>query len=153
MAKPAPKSDDLVPLLRSLQKADSNPADVIAWLVTQPNANGTLYLERVVRSYMSTVRNAPQRLILNDSEPRNVFACHKVADLDKLAWDVFRSAPNYAEVNRYPGHGQLSAGLAVYRRYLEHLERDVAYDITTPPVSPLVAQEESHGIPPLQVGA
>ena len=36
-----------------------DPEDVIAWLVAQPNANGTLYLENVVRQYMGALRAAP----------------------------------------------------------------------------------------------
>ncbi len=99
-----------------------DPKDVIAWLVTQPNANGTLYLENVVRTYMSALRSAPRRLVLQTSRIRNVFECHTVAELDEL-WALFKAAPNYVDVNRTPWHGQLSAGLAVYRRYLEHLEK------------------------------
>lgn len=106
-----------------------NSNDVIEWLVTQPNANGTLYLKSVLRLYMSALRNAPKKLILKDSENRNVFDCQTEAELEEL-WKIFKSAPNYNEINRNPWHGQLSAGLAVYRRYLEHLERDGANEIT-----------------------
>lgn len=102
---------------------DVKADDVIAWLVTQPNVNGTLYLENVMRSYMSALRNAPQKLILDESVNRNIFACHTVKELDKL-WQVFKAAPNYIEVNRTPWHGQLSAGLAAYRRYIKYLEED-----------------------------
>lgn len=97
-----------------------NPNDVVTWLVTQPNANGALYLKNVVRTYMSALRNAPDKLTLS-LEGRDVFSCHTVDELDSL-WNTFKSAPNYVEVNRTPWHGQLSAGLAVYRRYLEHIE-------------------------------
>jgi len=103
------------------QKNSINPDDVVAWLVTQPNANGTLYLERVVRSYMGTLNNAPSKLELSDSIKRNVFECSSVDELDSLV-RLFKTAPNYAEINQTMGHGQLSAGLAVFRRYLEHLE-------------------------------
>lgn len=95
-----------------------NPVDVIEWLVTQPNAHGTLYLENVVRSYISALRSAPSKLDLAINK-RDVFSCLTVAELDVL-WDVFREAPNYKEVNSATS-GSLSAGLAVYRRYLEHL--------------------------------
>ncbi|MCO5388575.1 MAG: hypothetical protein NHB14_25470 [Desulfosporosinus sp.] len=94
------------------------PDDVIAWLVTQPNANGTLYLENVARSYIRALRSAPPKLALT-LENRDPFACHTVAELDAL-WDAFRSALNYKTVNSVTS-GSLSAGLAVYRRYLEHL--------------------------------
>jgi hypothetical protein len=95
-----------------------NPDDIIAWLVTQPNANGTLYLENVARSYISALRSAPPKLALS-LENRDVFSCHTVTELDAL-WDAFRSASNYKTVNSVTS-GSLSAGLAVYGRYLEHL--------------------------------
>lgn len=95
-----------------------NPDDVIAWLVTQPNVNGTLYLENVARLYISALRSAPPKLALT-LENRDVFSCHTVAELDALC-DTFRSASNYKTVNSVTS-GSLSAGLAAYRRYLEHL--------------------------------
>ncbi len=95
-----------------------NPDYVIAWLVTQPNANGTLYLENVARTYIRALRSAPPKLALS-LENRNVFSCHTVAELDAL-WDAFKSASNYKKVNSVTS-GSFSAGLAVYRRYLEHL--------------------------------
>lgn len=122
--------DDRVFLVSSHKKTDSTISrslpdikadDVIAWLVTQPNANGTLYLDSVLRSYMRALRKAPQKLTLDDSINRIVFACHTVEELDKL-WYAFKAAPNYVEINRTPWHGQFSAGLATYRRYIEYIE-------------------------------
>lgn len=95
-----------------------NPDDVITWLVTQPNAHGTLYLENVVRSYIRALRSAPPKLDLSIKN-RDVFSCHTVTELDEL-WDAFKSASNYKAVNSVTS-GSFSAGLAVYRRYLEHL--------------------------------
>ena len=118
---------------------DINPDDVVAWLMTQTNANGTLYLDNVVRTYMSALRNAPQKLILPEPASRNVFACHKVAEVDDL-WRAFKESPNYVDVSRTPWHGQLSAGLAVYRRYLEHLENEGG--TTTPAVEPIQPEPE-----------
>jgi hypothetical protein len=100
-----------------------NPDDVVAWLITRPNSNGTLYLERVVRSYMGTLRNAPLQLKLQSSVNRNVFACKFLAEFDELV-ETYRTAPNFVEINRTMGHGQFSAALAAYRRYLEHLENN-----------------------------
>lgn len=111
--------------------APINPNDVVAWLVTQPNANGTLYLENVVRSYISALRNAPSKLTLS-IENRDVFSCHTVAELD-LLWNTFKAAPNYININHTPWHGQLSAGLAVYRRYLEYLSGNQGNSSIVPP--------------------
>lgn len=106
--------------LNNLPKGRVIPENVLEWLVTQLNANGTLYLKSVARSYISTICSAPSKLNLPlPLESRDVFACQTVAELDTL-WDLFKTAPNYIEVNRNLGHGQFSAGLAAYRRYLEY---------------------------------
>jgi hypothetical protein len=96
-----------------------DPEDVIAWLVTQPNANGTLYLEHVVRQYMRSLHSAPMKLSMLSVENRNVFDCHTVPELDKL-WNIFKTAQNYKKVNSDMS-GMFSAGLGVYRRYLDSI--------------------------------
>lgn len=103
-------------------KDDVSPTDVIAWLITQPNAKGTLYLESVAKTYMSALRNAPRKLALQVTQNRDVFGCHTVSEFIDLC-TAFKDAPNYNEVNKVQWRGQLSAGLAVYQRYLEHLEK------------------------------
>lgn len=105
-----------------LQKIDINSDDVVAWLVTQPNTNGTLFLERVARRYMRSIQLTPRKLDIA-LESSSVFSVHTVLELDRL-WDSFKSAPNYAEANRNAGHGEFSAGLAAYRRYLEFIEKN-----------------------------
>lgn len=97
-----------------------NPEDVIAWLVTQPNANGTLYLENVARKYMGILRIAPAKLdtpVFMDA--RSVFACRTPDELNAY-WDIFKAAPNYKQVNNSTS-GMLSAALNCYMRYLQHL--------------------------------
>jgi hypothetical protein len=98
---------------------DINTEALIAWLTTQPNANGTLYLERVVRQYIWALRYASAKLILTTVDNRNVFSCQTVEELNSL-WEVFKSAPNYKDVNRGVS-GQFSAGLSCLSRYLEYL--------------------------------
>jgi hypothetical protein len=127
-------------VLKQTPKHAINPEDVVAWLVTQPNANGTLYLENVVRTYMSALRNAPKRLILPEAMNSDVFSHVTLADFDTL-WATFKESPNYIDVNRTPWHGQLSAGLAAYRRYLESVEFGSAYSAATP-VSTKVAEDD-----------
>ena len=104
-----------------------NPEDVIVWLVTQPNANGTLYLEHVVRKYMRSLRSAPIKLSSLSLENRDVFTCHTVAELNEL-WGIFKSAPNYKKVNNDTS-GMFSAGLEVYRRYLENFKDNNAKNV------------------------
>lgn len=97
-----------------------SPENLIMWLTTQPNANGTLYLENVVRQYVRYLHSAPSRLDLPlPMEERDVFACHTVAELNTL-WETFRTAPNYKMVNN-DTRGSFSAGLSCLSRYLEYL--------------------------------
>jgi len=89
----------------------------VAWLVTQPNVNGTLYLERVAKNYARTLRSAPLRLTLALSEQkREVFSCRTLGEFDDLR-QTFHTAPNYREINEAT-HGAFAAGLAAYRKYL-----------------------------------
>jgi len=107
-----------------------DPEAVIAWLVTQPNANGTLYLENVVRQYMSALRSAPAKLeipILADN--RSVFSCQTPKELIAY-WNLFKASPNYKQVNSSTS-GMFSAGMGCYLRYLEYLEIDSTQDITS----------------------
>ena len=102
-------------------KSAIDPKEVIAWLVTQPNANGTLYLENVVRQYMSALRASPAKLqIPSTSNVRSVFTCHTPDELNAY-WDIFRAAPNYQQVNSSTS-GMFSAGMGCYMRYLQHLQ-------------------------------
>lgn len=106
-------------LIGKQARHDINPEALIVWLTTQPNANGTLYLERVVRQYIWALRYAPAKLILATVDNRNVFSCQTVEELNSL-WEVFKSAPNYKDVNQRAS-GQFSAGLSCLSRYLECL--------------------------------
>ena len=105
-------------------KSAIDPEDVIAWLVTQPNANGTLYLENVVRQYMGALRAAPAKLqIPVVFDVRSVFTCHTPDELNAY-WDIFRAAPNYNQVNSSTS-GMFSAGMGCYMRYLQHLQDEL----------------------------
>jgi len=123
---------EVKPIIVPKHSSDSiiDPEDVIAWLITQPNANGTLYLENVVRQYMATLRTAPAKLeihILADN--RCVFSCHTPKELIAY-WNLFKAAPNYKQVNSSTS-GMFSAGMGCYLRYLEYLENDSTQNITS----------------------
>ena len=101
-----------------------DPEDVITWLVTQPNANGTSYLENVLRQYMGALRAAPAKLqIPVVFDLRSVFTCHTPDELNAY-WDIFRAAPNYKQVNSSTS-GMFSAGIGCYMRYLQHLSDEL----------------------------
>jgi len=108
---------------------DIDPENLISWLITQTNANGTLYLERVVRQYIWALRIAPAMLVLDNIDNRNVFSCQTVDELDFL-WDIFKSAPNYKVVNQHVS-GQFSAGLSCLSRYLNYLSGQPEYPSIT----------------------
>lgn len=102
-----------------------DPDVVIAWLVKQPNANGTLYLKSVVRQYMSSISSAPLKLRLSIAPiKRNVFACQTANELTQL-WETFKKAPNYKKVNMNTS-GMFSAGMRCLLRYLQHLSKDTS---------------------------
>jgi hypothetical protein len=104
-----------------------DPEDVIAWLVTQPNANGTLYLENVVRQYMGALRTAPAKLdIPVVVDIRSVFTC-RTPDALNAYWEIFKATPNYKKVNSSTS-GMFSAALNCYMRYLQHLANSVQAD-------------------------
>lgn len=129
---PVDNEHEVKPVIVPKHASDSiiDPEDVIAWLVTQPNANGTLYLENVVRQYMGALRTAPAKLeipILADN--RSVFSCHTSKELIAY-WNLFKAAPNYKQVNSSTS-GMFSAGMGCYLRYLEYLESDSTQDITS----------------------
>jgi hypothetical protein len=102
----------------------NNPEDVIAWLVTQPNVNGSLYLKNVVKQYVSALCAAPKKLQLPVLfDVRSVFSCQTPDELNAY-WDIFRAAPNYKQVN-YSTSGMFSAGMNCYMRYLQHLSGEL----------------------------
>lgn len=109
----------------------TDPEIVIAWLVTQPNANGTLYLESVVRQYMRALRTVPTKLEIKSPIVNNwgVFSCQTPEELTAY-WDLLKSAPNYKQVN-ISTSGMFSAGMGCYLRYLEYLENDSFPNVTT----------------------
>lgn len=100
-----------------------DPEDVISWLITQPNANGTLYLENVVRQYMGILRTAPAKFE-NPSlkDYRSVFSYQTPEALTE-SWNLFKASSNYKQVNRSTS-GMFSAGMGCYMRYLEHLQKE-----------------------------
>lgn len=101
-----------------------NPDDFVAWLITQQNLHGSLYLERVARHYARYLRTAPLKLDITLSvDERDVFACISTVKFDEIR-NAFLAAPNYKAVNG-DGHQSFSAGMTAYRRYLESLETQV----------------------------
>lgn len=113
--------------MTNLDACTVNPESIIAWLVTQPNARGTVYLENVARQYIRALRFAPARLEMSaETNARNVFTYYTPEEL-RACWNMFKKAPNYKQVNSTTS-GAFSAGMGCLLRYLEHLEKDGSQD-------------------------
>lgn len=95
----------------------------ISWLVTQKNARGTYYLERIARRYAYYLRVTPKKLNISLPEnERSVFNCKTVESFNRLL-SIFVSAPNFDEINQN-GHRSFSAGLSAYKRFLDSIENN-----------------------------
>ena len=103
--------------------------DFIAWLTTQLNSRGTLYLERVAYHYARYLRTAPPKLNLplSDDE-RNVYVKRTPTEFDSLV-QIFTSASNYEAVNS-DGHQTFSAALKCFARYLVFLSESEGANMT-----------------------
>ena len=98
-----------------------NPDDFITWLITQQNARGSLYLERVAHHYVRYLRTSPPKLDMAfTTDERDIFACASTKKFAEMR-NAFLSAPNYKVING-EGHQSFSAGMNAYMRYLESLE-------------------------------
>jgi len=99
---------------------DSHMGDFIVWLTTQTNANGSTFLKHVAQRYARSLASIPIKLdIPLTTEERNVFHLQRIDEFDRIE-EIFRTAPNYKEVN-HADHCSFSAGLGAYRRYVEYL--------------------------------
>ena len=100
-------------------RTNINVNNFINWLITQPNANGSLYLERVARRYAWYMKSTPLRLEISlPLESRDVFSCQTLEDFEQLQ-KILISAPNYKIINSI-GHYTFSSGMKCYARYLSH---------------------------------
>lgn len=97
-----------------------SPESVVAWLVTQPNARGTLYLEHVARSYMWALRTMPAKLDLPpELTSKSIFSCQTPEELNQY-WAILKTAPNYQELSDYTRI--FSPGMKCFLRYLQFLQ-------------------------------
>lgn len=110
-------------IINERPQSKTKEENFVAWLITQPNANGSLYLERVARQYTRYLRSQPPKLdIALALNERRVFECVSLKQFDILC-QAFRSARNFKEVNSQ-GHQTFSAGLSAYRRYLQFIDKN-----------------------------
>lgn len=92
------------------------------WLTTQTNSRGLPYRTTVAHRYAACLRTEPLKLdIPLPAEERDTYRCRTLQNFDRLN-KIFRTAPNFQEVDRESGRGTFSAGLSAYRRYVRYLE-------------------------------
>ena len=121
-SSPAPHEavSNIIPIKEIGTIATPTPDGFISWLITQPNRNGTSYLEHVARAYLSSLRTAPNKLLIKSPITElDVFTCKSTMELEQL-WSVFKQAPNYRDVN-ISTSSQFSAGMNCLMRYLDFL--------------------------------
>ena len=97
-----------------------DPEAFVRWMMTQLNADGSLYLENVVRQYVRSIHLAPLGLELNLlPTDRDVFSYSNPERFSRLR-DSFLAAPNFDLING-KWNDSLAAGLNSYLLYLYHL--------------------------------
>ncbi len=120
-----------------------NPDEMIAWLITQRNENGTRYLKYVVERYIHTLQRAPAKLDLPPGINLNVFSCQSVEEFNML-WERYKAAPNFESINA-KNYGRLSEGLSCLSRYLSYLTESqnekILFDFIQKP-APSIEQPE-----------
>jgi hypothetical protein len=121
-------------IITSSQRKDTDAEErFVAWLVTQQNSHGSLYLERVARQYARYLRTQPPKLDISmKQEDRNVFICKSDEDFECL-YKEFLSASNFKDVN-LQGHQSFSAGLVAYRRYVQYMEQNENSEMSETPL-------------------
>lgn len=88
------------------------------WLTAQTNSRGLPYRATVAHRYAACRRTEPLKLdIPLSAEERDTYRCRTLQNFGRLN-KVFRTAPNFQEVDRKSDHGTFSAGLSAYRRYV-----------------------------------
>jgi hypothetical protein len=91
-------------------------------LITQSDANGTLYSKQVAREYVKALCHTPMKLDITDEwKSRDVFSCQTPEELLNY-WNVYIGASNYEEVNA-ASFGCFSEGMNCYFKYLTSLTR------------------------------
>lgn len=107
------------------------------WLTTQTNARGLPYKAHVANRYAACLRTEPFKLDLSlSTEERDIYRCQTLQDFDRLN-QIFRSAPNFQEVDRGSGHGTFSAGISAYRRFVRYLECGIEEAFTNIMTTPI----------------
>ena len=89
-----------------------------AWLNMLPEKK---YSESTIYRYVRALENAEEWLGVQFTKPiLDVTGIEEFLDID----NHIKSLPNYEEVNQQHGHGDLSAALTLYKKYVEFLNQE-----------------------------
>lgn len=101
-----------------LQKANNLEVAFKNWLSIQVKTNGELYSENTQNQYISAIKAVPAAFVGAIDPCKSVFEITDVTAFDK-AITAIKADEGYDAFNRARGNGSLSAGLDLYRRFLE----------------------------------
>jgi hypothetical protein len=82
------------------------------WMDNRP---GHQYRKSTISKYVVALKKVEERLGIHLEKP--IFEITDIEEFDKVA-KFIKAQPNYEEINRKYGRGDLSAGLSAYSQYL-----------------------------------
>lgn len=89
-----------------------------AWLNNFPDKN---YSESTIYRYVRALEKAEEWLGVQFFKPvLEITVIEEFSDIDQF----IKNLPNYEAVNQQHGHGDLSAALTLYRKYVEYLNQE-----------------------------
>lgn len=107
-----------------------------AWLNNLPDKN---YSESTIYRYVRALEKAEEWLEVELTKPiLDVTETEEFSDID----NQIKSLPNYEEVNQQHGHGDLSAALSLYRKYVECLNQEEGWWPSLDEYNPAISKDQ-----------
>lgn len=148
MSLPRPRNP-LLPV-GGLHSSSDNESAFKAWLARQKKPNGDGYSANTQYQYVNALRSANTEFSEFLLPMKSVFEITSVDVLDRYI-NRMKNDQRYEEFNRKRGNGSLSAGLDMYRRYLE--ETGVPEEDKIKKYSPAWFREKASDYPTLDAEA
>lgn len=117
-----------------------NEAAFKDWLARLPKANGELYSENTRNQYISALKSVANQFADTIGPFTSVFEIADVETFKKVA-SAIKGHATYEEFNRSRGNGSLSAGLDLYRRFLEERNPNDGVEYLSPAWFRLAAEK------------
>lgn len=117
-----------------------NEAAFKDWLARLPKANGDLYSENTRKQYISALKSIANQFADTIGPFTSVFEIADVETFKRVA-SAIKGHATYEEFNRSRGNGSLSAGLDLYRRFLEERNPNDGVEYLSPAWFRLAAEK------------